>query len=67
MALKIDIKKEELGEDPSIATYHVRLDNGRGEWTERYTRSELDVFLRGVQAGACMSDNEHVTIPEIPR
>lgn len=67
MEIKIEIKKEELGNDPSIVTYRVILTNAKGEWTERYTREHLDAFLRGVQAGASMSSGGHISLPEIPR
>jgi hypothetical protein len=67
MALSIKVKKEELGDDPPIATYHVTLTGERGVWTERYTRSELDAFLRGVRAGADVFGGKYINEPEIPR
>ena len=67
MTLEIDIKKQELGDDPPIVTYKVTLTNENGEWTERYTLRELEVFLRGVTVGSIMGRGDLITVPEIPR
>ncbi|MBX4216026.1 hypothetical protein KW797_03690 [Candidatus Parcubacteria bacterium] len=65
-SVSIEIKPEKLGNDPAIQTYHVTLSNGSGIWTERYTKSELPVFLRGLEAAGSML-GARIEIPEIPR
>ena len=50
MALKVEIKKEEVGDDPPIVTYHVTLTDEGGIWKERFTLQELLAFRRGFDA-----------------
>lgn len=57
MSLKkitVSTKKEMLGLETPIETYLVELSTEGGVWIERYTKSELETFLRGVSAGAAL-------------
>ncbi len=64
--LVVDIKKENLGEDPAIEVFLVVVANAEvGVWRENYTRERLVPFLCGLTAaGALMGFS--VYIPDIP-
>ena len=50
--MKISVRKQVVGEDPTVEIYHVELSTGRGVWTETFGHeSHLHAFLRGVEAG----------------
>ena len=50
--MEINIKMQEVGEDPAIPIYHVELRTEHGVWTETFGhRSLLEAFVRGVRAG----------------
>jgi hypothetical protein len=62
--LRVEVERFEVPLDPAIDVFQVAVHRGDGVWQETCASEEmLQMFLRGVQAGA----ENKISLPEIPR
>lgn len=63
--VKIEISRHEVETDPEVTLFQVVII-ADGTWHETYTEGELNIFLKGVEAGL-RSAGIMVNIPEVPQ